>query len=358
MTNPLFVYLYTSKEVQEMNSKQMDLALLEKLCNAHGVSGYEDEVADVIIDIMKETCDTVMKDSVGNVLCFKKGKKTPKEPIMLCAHMDEVGFSVKNINDDGTLDFLQVGMMGTVLPSKRVFVGKNKLPGVVSSRPVHLSPDKSKAVKQTDLVIDIGAKDKKEAESLGVFGDYAAFDSPFTLLGDGLVKAKALDDRIGCAVMCVLSSYDLENDVYFAFTVGEELGGTGAIAATNRIKPGTALVLEGTTASDLYGYSDKDKVCKVRFGAVCPFMDGGTFYDNGLYKKVLSLAKENDIKVQTKTKIAGGTDGAKIQRTGKGAKVVALSLACRYIHTSSSVGSIEDMESILRLSELLINSIM
>ena len=79
MTNPLFVYLYTSKEVQEMNSKKMDLALLEKLCNAHGVSGYEDEVADIIIDIMKETCDTVMKDSVGNVLCFKKGKKTPKK---------------------------------------------------------------------------------------------------------------------------------------------------------------------------------------------------------------------------------------------------------------------------------------
>ena len=358
MTNPPFVYLYTIKEVQEMNSERnMDLALLRTLCNAHGVSGYEDGVADIIIDLIKDCCDTVMKDSVGNVLAFKKGKKTPAEPIMLCAHMDEVGFSVKNINDDGTLDFLQVGMTGTILPSKRVLVGKNRIPGVISARPVHLSPDKTRAVKQSDLVIDIGARDKEQAESLGLFGDYAAFDSDFVLLGDGLVKAKALDDRIGCAVMCMLSKTELENDVYFAFTVGEELGGTGAVAATNRIKPGTALVLEGTTASDLYGYAEKDKVCKPRFGAVCPFMDGGTFYDNGLYKKILGIAKENNIKVQTKTKIAGGTDGAKIQRTGKGTRVVALSLACRYIHTSSSVGAVEDMESILRLSELFINSI-
>ena len=340
-----------------MSCKKMNLALLETLCNAHGVSGYEDEVADIIINLIKDNCDTVMKDGVGNVLAFKKGKKTPKEPIMLCAHMDEVGFSVKYINDDGTLDFLQVGMSGTVLPSKRVLVGKNKIPGVISARPVHLSHDKSKAVKQADLVIDIGAKNKAEAESLGVFGDYAAIDSEFVLLGDGLVKAKALDDRIGCAIMCILSELELENDVYFAFTVGEELGGTGAIAATNRIKPGTALVLEGTTASDLYGYAEKDKVCKARFGAVCPFMDGGTFYDNGLYRKILSLAAENSIKVQTKTKIAGGTDGAKIQRTGKGAKVAALSLACRYIHTSSSIASVEDMESILALSKLFINSI-
>ena len=340
-----------------MNFKEFDLDLLEKLCTAHGVSGYEDEVADIIINIVKNNCDTVMKDSVGNVLCFKKGKKSPKEPIMLCAHMDEVGFSIKNINDDGTLDFLQVGIPGTVLPSKKVFVGKNKIPGVISSRPIHLSHDKTHAVKQSDLVIDIGAKDKKEAEDLGVFADFASFDSDFVHLGDGLIKAKALDDRVGCAVMCMLSEIELENDVYFAFTVGEELGGTGATAATNRIKPGIALVLEGTTASDLYGYSEKDKVCKAGMGAVCPFMDGGTFYDNGLYKKILDIAKENDIKVQTKTKVAGGTDGARIQRCGKGTKVVALSLACRYIHTASSVASKEDMISLLSLAELFVNSI-
>ena len=340
-----------------MNKNKMDLALLEKLCCAHGVSGYEDEVAELIVDVISPFCDTVMKDGTGNILAFKKGRKTPKEPIMLCAHMDEVGFSVKHVNNDGSLSFCQVGMMGTVLPSKRVLIGKNRLAGVVSSRPVHLSPDRTKACKSEHLVIDVGAKDKAQAEALGLFGEYAAFDSEFTLLGEGLVKAKALDDRVGCAVMCMLARKELENDVYFAFTTGEEIGGTGAIAATNRIKPGTALILEGTTASDLFGYEEKDKVCSPRCGAVCPFMDGGTMYDNGLYNKMLSLAKQNGIKIQTKTKIAGGTDGAKVQRTNLAVKVAALSLACRYIHTSASVGSIEDMDGILTLAELFINSV-
>ena len=340
----------------DFNTK-IDLDLLKKLCNAHGVSGYEDEVADIIIDTIRDNCDTVMKDAVGNVIAFKKGKKTPQEPIMLCAHMDEVGFSVKHINDDGTLDFLEVGISPTILPSKRVLVGKDKIHGVISSRPIHLSSDKTRAVNLSDLVIDIGAKDKEEAKMLGLFAEYAVFDSEFVLLGDGFVKAKALDDRIGCAVMCMLTQCELEYDVYFAFTVGEELGGTGASAATNRIKPGISLILEGTTASDLHGYSEKDMVCRAGFGAVCPFMDGGTFYDNALYKKILALARENNIKVQTKTKVAGGTDAARIQRTGKGSRVIAISLACRYIHTGSSVAAIEDMNSILRLTKLFLSSL-
>ncbi len=338
-----------------MDNRQ--ISLLKRLCLAHGVSGYEQEVAQIITDEIAPFCDKVMIDNVGNVIAFKKGKKTPKEKIMLCAHMDEVGFSIKHINDDGTLCFLQVGMSGTVLPSKRVVVGKNKISGVVSSRPIHLSHDKSKAVSFEDLVIDIGAKDRQEAEKYVKVGDMASFDSDFYELGDSLIKAKALDDRIGCMVMCEMARADLENDVYFAFTVGEELGGTGAISATNRIKPDICLVLEGTTASDLYGYKEIDKVCSPHHGGVCPFMDGGTLYDGELYGKMLSLAEQNSLKLQTKTKVAGGTDGAKIQRTGSGTKTIALSLACRYIHTSSSVGSLCDIDSILKLSTLFINSI-
>lgn len=336
---------------------KIDLELLKTLCLADGVSGYEDEVAKIIIEYIKDSCDVVMRDSVGNVLAFKKGRKTSNEKIMLCAHMDDVGFSVKHINEDGTLAFNQVGMMSTVLPSKTVRVGKEKINGVISSRPVHLCRDKTQAVPQEDLVIDIGAKSKSEAEMLGLFGTYASFVSEFRHFGNGLIKAKALDDRIGCAVMCMLSKEDLENDVYFAFTVGEELGGTGVGAALERIKPDIALVLEGTTASDLCTQDEKDKVCKVREGAVCPFMDGGTMYDNSLYKHILSLAQKNNIKVQTKTKIAGGTDGARIQRSDKGVRCVALSLACRYIHTSSSIGSVEDMNCILALARLFVNSI-
>ena len=336
---------------------KFDIELLKELCQASGVSGYEDEVAEIVAKHLTKTCDSVYKDSLGNIIAFKKGRKTPKEPIMLCAHLDEVGFSVKHINDDGTLDFEQVGMMTSVLPGKKVLVSDRKIPGVVSSKPVHLSNDRTTACKISDLVIDIGALSKDETQKLDLLGEYAVFDSEFVFLSDDTVKAKALDDRIGCAVMIMLSQQELEYDLHFAFTVGEELGGVGAIAATNTIKPGICILFEGTTASDLAGYADKDKVCKKGNGAVCPFMDGGTFYDKGLYNKVLALAKENDIPVQTKTKVAGGTDGSRIQRTNIPVKVVALSLPCRYIHTSSSVASTKDMQSILELAQLLVNSL-
>lgn len=325
------------------------LALLEKLCNSFGVSGYESETAQIIAKEIMPYCHSVMTDGVGNLIALKKGTKQDGKRVMLCAHMDEVGFAVKSINDDGTLEIDEVGMVTSVLPSKRVVVGKNKISGVVSARPIHLNKDKTKACGVSDLVIDIGAKDGKEAEALGLLGEGACFDSEFYTFGDGLVKAKALDDRIGCAILCMLTKETFEDDVYFAFTVGEELGGVGAAAATRRINPDVCIVVEGTTASDLDGIPERDKVCKVRGGAVCPFMDGGTLYDNDMYTCIHEYAKENGIKVQVKTKIAGGTDAAKIQRSLCGVKTAVISLPCRYIHTSGSVAAIEDMESMYEL---------
>ncbi len=319
------------------------LELLERLCQSFGVSGYEDETADIIVKEIKEHCDIVMKDSVGNIIASKKGTAATKK-IMLCAHMDEVGFAVKHINDDGTLDFDEVGMVNTVLPSKKVVVGRDRIKGVISARPIHLCKDKTKACAVSDLVIDIGAKNKEEAQSLELLGEGVCFDSDFVYMQGGLVKAKALDDRIGCAILCMLAKESFRNDMYFAFTVGEELGSVGACAATHRINPDVCIVVEGTTASDLDGVPEKDKVCKVRHGAVCPFMDGGTLYDNEMYTCIHDYANANNLKIQVKTKIAGGTDAARIQRSLGGVKTAVVSLPCRYIHTSSSVAAIEDME--------------
>ena len=320
------------------------LELVERLCLSFGVSGYEDETASIIINEITDSCDSVMKDAVGNVIAYKKGT-SPTKRVMVCAHMDEVGFGVKHINEDGTLDFDQVGMVNTVLPSKKVVVGRDRIKGIISARPVHLCKDKTKACAAGDLVIDIGAKDREEAAALGLLGEGACFDSDFVYMQGGLVKAKALDDRIGCTILCMLTRESFKEDMYFAFTVGEELGGVGASAATHRINPDVCIVVEGTTASDLDGVPDKDKVCKVRGGAVCPFMDGGTLYDNELYTCIHNYAKEHNLKIQVKSKIAGGTDAAKIQRSLGGVKTAVISLPCRYIHTSSSVAAIEDMES-------------
>lgn len=330
------------------------LSLLKTLCNSFGVSGYESETADIIIEKITPHCDSVMTDAVGNVIAMKKGlgannTKEKRKKIMLCAHMDEVGFAVKNINDDGTLSADEVGISPTVLPSQRVLLGRERLPGVFNAPPPHLREDKTKPVTMRDLTIDVGFGSKKEAEDAGLLGVGVCFDSDFVFFGDGLVKAKALDDRIGCAVLIMLAEEEFDEDVYFVFTTGEELGGVGAAAAVNRIKPDLCIIAEGTTASDIDGTPEKDKVCRLRHGAVCPFMDGGTIYDEELYTCIHEYAKEKDIKIQTKTKIAGGTDGARIQRSLCGVKTAAVSLPCRYIHTSSSVAAIEDMESMARL---------
>ncbi len=338
-----------SKEVMTVFSDDEKLMLLKELCMANGVSGYENAVADLIISKIKDSCDCVMKDSLGNVLAYKKGKISGEKRVMLCAHMDEVGFAVKNINDDGTIDFCEVGMVSTVLPSKRVVVGDNAVEGVISARPVHLIGDRKKACKESDLVIDIGAESKEDAEKYVKVGDFAAFKSEFMFLGDDFIKAKALDDRIGCTAMCLVCQSELPCDMYFAFTVGEELGGVGAAAATNRIKPDVCIVLEGTTASDIQGVDGADRVCVLGDGPVCPHMDGGTKYNYDIYNSIVDFARVNNVKIQTKTKIAGGTDASKIQRCLSGVTVAAVSLPCRYIHTSSSVASKSDVLSYFEL---------
>lgn len=338
-----------------MEKYTFDFELLKKLCLANGVSGFEDEVRDIIKDEILLFCDSVMTDAAGNLLAFKKGGATPSEKLMICAHMDEVGFCVKHINDDGTLLVDEVGMVTPIMPSKRVTIGNGKIPGVIGSKPVHLSGKSDGIPSIRDIFIDIGARDKKDAESMDVFGQYAAFESDFCEFGDGLIKAKALDDRIGCAIMCMLARTALPCDVYFAFTVGEEIGGTGAAAAAYRISPDVCLVLEGTTASDLAGITEENAVCRIGGGPVSPFIDRGTMYDSEIYSAIRAIADKNGIPCQSKTKIAGGTDARNIAKSKGGIRVGALSLACRYIHTPSSVAAKCDMQNMLELSALFIN---
>ena len=327
------------------------LDLLKKLCDASGVSGDEKEVALLIAEEIKEYCDELYFDKTGNLIAFKKGRKAPKETVMYAAHLDEVGFMIKHINDDGTLLFDQVGMASEVLLSKRVVIGENRIKGVVCSKPVHLIKEKGKGISADDMYIDIGTRSRGESEKLGVYAKYASFENDFCVFGDDAVRSKALDDRFGCLVMVQMIKSDLENDSYFAFTLGEELGGVGAIAASNEIRPGIAVILESTTASDLPETEEKDKVCAPGSGAVVPFMDGGTLYDRRLYKNIRKIAEEKGIKTQTKSKIAGGTDASSIQRSNDGVRVCAISLPCRYIHTQSCVASVSDMNACIALAK-------
>ena len=330
------------------------IKLLHELCDINGVSGFEKDVANFICDKIKYNCDSLYISSLGNVVAFKKGAKTPSKKVMYCAHMDEVGLMIRHINDDGTLLFEKVGIMPEVLPSKHVLIGENKIHGVICSKPVHLIKDGSNNISSDNMYIDIGTHSKEESEKLGVYSQYAAFENDFTVFGnEKMIRSKALDDRVGCAVMIDMINGQLEYDSYFVFTVGEELGGLGATHAVREITPDIAIVFESTTASDLPCNTGADRVCACGNGPVVPFMDGGTLYDKELYKKIRSLAEKENIKTQTKTKIAGGTDAAYIQRSMSGVRVCAVSLACRYIHTSSCVASICDIAEISRLAHTI-----
>ena len=333
------------------------LELLKPLCALNGVSGDEDAVRDFIRGQVAPYADSLRTDALGNLIVLKKGKKSGGPRLLLCAHMDEVGVIVTRATDEGFLKFDFVGGVDRrVAIGKPVRLGPDKVPGVIGLKAVHLvSREEEKKVPKTDaLYLDIGAAGKEEALSKVPLGTCGAFVGPPEELGDGLLKAKAIDDRVGCAVMLELLKEDLPLDVTFAFTAQEEVGTRGAFGAAFSVSPDIALVLETTTAADLPGVEGARRVCAPGKGPVISYMDGGTIYDRELFRTLCRLAEEHGIPWQTKEYIAGGNDARTVQRTRAGVRVAALSAAVRYLHAPASVGSIRDFEDMLRLTRLFL----
>ena len=336
------------------------LDTLETLCCLSGVSGTEDEVRDYILERVMPFADEIQTDPMGNLMIFKKGETAPSQRVMLCAHMDEVGLIVTDITEDGYLRFDTVGGLDRrVLPGKFVYVGAQRVQGVIGSKAIHLvdRDQRKKLPKISEMYIDIGAKDREQAKALVTPGDTVSFDDAVKRFGDGCIKAKAIDDRVGCAALVELIESRLPCDCWFAFTVQEEVGCRGAVTAARTIQPDIALVLEGTTAADLPGVEGAERICRLGEGVVIPFMDGRTMYDRELYRRLGVLAEENGIKWQTKTRIAGGTDASVIQRSGPAVRTAALSVAIRNIHTPACIAKIDECEDQLRLARLFLQDI-
>lgn len=336
------------------------LNLLKQLCALSGVSSWEDEVLDFIRTQAQPYADSIRTDAIGNLIVFKKGKKPTGNKLLLSAHMDEVGLMVKKIQDDGTLRFSSVGGIDRrVLLGKRVFVGEKRIPAVVGSKPIHLTTkEERKSVPKLDqLYLDIGAETREEAEQLVSLGDVATFDPEWMEFGNGMLKAKAIDDRVGCAVLLKLLQEELPMDCTFVFSAQEEVGTRGAFGYAFSVKPEIALVVEGTTASDIPGTPEHMKVCAPGLGPVIPFMDGGTIYDRGLFELLRDLAEKHQIPWQTKHRVAGGTDGRTIQRSRCGVRVAGVAAAVRNIHTPSGVASLADCEEMLKLARLFIQAV-
>jgi cystathionine beta-lyase family protein involved in aluminum resistance len=328
------------------------LNLLKELCALPGPSGREEKVREYIKDKIAPFADELIEDTMGNLLVFKKGQRNPGQRIMLAAHMDEVGMIVTAVNEDGTLQFDFIGGVDRrVVIGKRIVLADQQIAGVIGIKAIHLAtPEERNTIpKLKDLYMDIGASSREEAEKLVAPGDCATFDPSTEVFGHQMLKAKALDDRIGCAVMVRLLQSALPVDLWCAFTVQEEVGCRGAATAAYRIEPELSIILEGTTAADLPSQKGGDKVCVPGRGPVIPFMDGGAVYDRRMFAQLGELAEKNKIPWQTKTMIAGGTDAQVIQKSRAGVRVATLSAALRYIHSPSSVVSIDDIEQIYRL---------
>ena len=332
-----------------------DLKILQNLCNSFGISGDEADIRDIILKEISPFVTDLKVDNLGNIIAFKKGKCTSKKKIMLSAHMDEVGFIVNYITDDGLLKFNTVGgISSNVVCGKTVVVGAQNIPGVVGVKPVHLlkSEERQKSLHIEDLYIDIGASNKNEALSYVSLGDSVCFSSNFKF-ENNMIKSKAIDDRVGCFILINLIKQDLPFDMYFTFVTQEEIGLRGAKAAAFSVAPDVAIVVEATTAADVKGVTAEKQVCKVGHGAVIAFMDKGTIYDRELYELALNVAQKNGIKVQVKSLVVGGNDSGAIHTTRGGVKTLAVSLPCRYLHTACGMICADDIWETQKLVQKL-----
>jgi endoglucanase len=325
---------------------------LKALCCLDGVSGWEDEVREYIRAGAAPHADEIKEDLMGNLLVFRKGVEGGKK-LMLAAHMDEVGLMVRGATDDGFLKFGTVGGIDRrVLFGKQVRCGQKKLPGVIGIKAIHLTkPKERESVPQVeDMYIDIGASSKDDALKKVPPGEVCAFVCEAEVFGKGYFKAKAIDDRLGCAALLRLLEEKPRYDTWFVFTAQEEVGLRGAYTAAYALKPDAALIVEGTTAADLPELKGTERVSVPGGGVVLSYMDGGTVYDRPLFEKLRSAAEEEKIPWQLKRSVAGGTDAAAIQRSREGVAVAGIAAAVRYIHAPVSVVSVEDFQNVIKLA--------
>lgn len=328
---------------------------LKELTELSGVSGCEYEVRNFIKNKLNEIGCEYYIDKLGNVIAHNKGKKN--KTIMVAAHMDEVGLLVSHIDSKGFIKFVAVGGIDQrVLNSKEVQVGEQKIPGVIGSKAIHLmsEEEKGRAVPIDKLYIDIGSSSKEETEKLVNIGDYVTFKSDYVEFGDNMIKAKALDDRAGCSAILELLMMKLDVDFYGVFTVMEEVGCRGANTAAYQIQPNLGIVIEGTVCADMPEVEEHSKSTIIGKGAALSIMDNSTVYDIDEVRRVAKIAEENNILYQYRKSSSGGNDAGQIHKVKSGAKVLAISVPCRYIHSSVNVASKNDYNSVVALTKAVL----
>lgn len=333
--------------------------LLKRLSEASGVPGMEHEVRDLIREEIKGLVDEMRTDALGNLIAYKKGK-TDGPVVMLAAHMDEVGLMVTYIKSNGLIRFKPLGGVDPrVLVSKKVYIGPKRVPGVIGSKPIHLqaADERKKAIPLDQLYIDIGAKDQEDAEKLVERGDSIVFATTFGEFGDGCVKGKAFDDRIGCLTIIELLKRQYDFPIYAVFTVQEEVGLRGASVAAHDLDPDLALVFEGTTASNVPNMSEHEYSTSLGEGPALSMMDAGMIANRKLVQDIIQVAEANGLPYQFRRTNFGGTDAGRIHLTKEGIPAAVISVPTRYIHSPVSMIKLTDFENLVQLVDKYLQKI-
>ncbi|MFF2754998.1 M42 family metallopeptidase [Psychrobacillus sp. NPDC058041] len=332
---------------------------LKELNDLVAVSGEEDEVADYIKRELENTSLLKTEDSLGNLIYIKKGQNA-RISLLLAAHMDEIGFIVTYIDNDGFVYFGPIGDHDDRMAINQVLQIKTQkgiVKGVTGTKPAHVltSSDIQKAIMMKDIFLDVGTSSKKETENLGVeIGDYITFDREGQFLNDGpIFTGKAVDNRSGCAilieVMKRIEQLDIQPTVYGSATVQEETGIRGAAPVGYTVQPTIALAIDVTLAGGLPGHEKQELPVYLGKGAAIKFYDEGISVPKKLSRKLVETAKKYNIPYQREVLLKGATDARAISVSGNGVITGAISIPSKYIHSGVGCVHIEDIENVVEL---------
>lgn len=338
-------------------------ALLKALTEASGVAGYEQEVRNLLRGYL-ESVAQIEQDRLGSLIARRPGQ-SERPRVALAAHMDEIGFMVRYITKEGCLKFLPLGgWWDQVLLGQRVIVKTHRgdVPGIIGAKPPHIlkAEERNKVVPKADMYIDIGATSRAEAEAAGVrSGDPVVPASQFAVMASGRTYlAKALDDRVGCALMVeVLQGFAQEpppNTLYGIATVQEEVGLRGATTSAHVVEPDVALILDVDIAGDLPGIEEDENAIALGKGPTLLLHDEEMIPNLTLRDLVIAAAEAEGIPLQFSALAGGATDGGRIHIHGQGVPTVVIGVPTRHIHSHGAIMHRSDYDHALRLIQAVV----